>query len=257
MKKITLFAISFAILGLASCGNAVKNANGSDSTSVKGGDTLRTADLSMFFLQGPVKTVSYQRREDGGAWEETDKLEFDKEGRLAGMQCYTVSGDDYMKISYAKNPNGEILLAGEKRKVERDGQGRITMLPTEYTFDGEYDEGFGRYWEYKNGRLAQHYKELPAGYSTAEIFTSWNAKLNLPLTMVIEDSGKGYDETTTETYSYKEFDEWGNFIEREIDIYGEHHDYDMMMIDDDESNDDEVTVVATKSVERRIITYYE
>ena len=258
MKKVTLFAIAVVMIGLASCGNAVKNANGSDSTSVKGEDTLRTADLSMFFLQGPVKTVSYQRREEGGDWEVVNKIEFDKEGRLAGFKCWTTSDADYyMKISYAKDPDGEILIDGEKRKVERDAKGRITMLPSEYTFNGEENEIFGKCWEYKNDRPAENSIVLLAGYSTTETFMSWNEKLGLPIAIKIENSGKGYDETTTETYSYKEFDEWGNFIEREIDIYGEHHDYDMMMIDDDESNDDEVTVVATKSVERRIITYYE
>ena len=257
MKKITLFAITLAIIGLASCGNAVKNANGSDSTVIENRDTLQTADLSMFFLQGPVKTVSYQRREDGGAWEETDKLEFDKEGRLTGFQCWTASGDGYLKILYAKDPDGEILVEKQKRKIERDESGRITMLPTEYT-DGKNNSNFGLYWTYNIKGRPSVKETVVMGYYMTEEFTSWNEKLGLPIVMKYEMSGRGMEEETTHTYTYKKFDQWGNFTEREISTHGKFEDRMLLAGDDGEEHyADDSYEIRTNSIEHRIITYYE
>ncbi len=254
MKKLTFLTLMAVVLLFVDCKDNGENQSGKtdgDNTEASTAqeqapvqiDTLHTPDLTLFELQGPVKSVKSGDSEN----EILNDLElnFDEHGRLTKMNEYS--------ISYESNPNGVVEIKSKylkgKEIVERDKEGRLLAVAAGEGCGGSV----GYYFTYKKGKLTEYRYEYSECYLTSyEVeVKGYDAQGRISKDecgMCDEDAG--CVEMTT-TYTITKTDEWGNWTERKAKIHSVITEYE-------EGYGDECTT-STKNMtvtEKRTITYY-
>lgn len=246
MKKLTLLFVAAMVLSLVGCkglfgkkGKSKAKAK-ADTTEVVAPatakkDVLRTPDLEVFNLQGPVQKAENVL--------ENYNVTFDEQGRLTSISLKNHAAVKLL-ISYASNPDGKVTSSGG-HKVSRDKDGRILSVSA-----GEgCGDAPGFYFSYKKGKLDGYY--YASGDCSGDLFNEVHG---------FDDQGRvskaksgwgdeyGSEETTT-TYNYTATDDWGNWTARTA----KHHTVSSEWGDVEE----EVTTTSDKTEkETRTITYY-
>ena len=249
MKRL-LLVLSATMFAFAACVAPSNKQTGNDGDTVNVEvhepevpvvkDTLRTPDLSLFNLQGPVEKIN-SSVDDGF------NVSFDKQGRITSI----VRGWSEYSISYDSSESGKVMDS-EGHKVKRDKEGRILNITAG---EGCGDVAPGFYFKYAKGHVSEY--TIESGECTG------NAQYNVKAT---DDQGRitklmlgCYDVDisveTTYTYTYTKFDEWGNWTERS---YKEKNEVIEVVWDEErEEEREDVQRSSNSGVETRVITYYE
>lgn len=191
-----------------------------------------TPDLAMLYLQGPVKSVVVLRKSTNEEeWMESATYEFDEQGRLTSYPGWP---EPYI-ISYENSENGMVITEGGY-PVERDAEGRIISLSV------DFGNTFGLEWDYEKDQVS----ECVDGYYTTTHVVSKNNE-GLPLTIEMEQSGRGMTEYCTRNFTYTQYDDYGNYVEA---TYTEENRTYFGEFDTEDTSTSEGT-------EKRVITYYK
>lgn len=242
MKRFRLLiAVALSVLFVC-CGNTTKEGK-SENGQPSSGDSKAMADtptdVKCLGLAGNVKEVSVTvtdlSSETQESWEDsTQYMRFDEQGR--------VLKDRYDNL-YKYDDKGEFVYGlSEKSKMKRDEKGRIVYY--ENRMDEEDDMGFDIKFEYDG-----------ADRMTKSVMVGWEATIEDTFTytddhiypdrqnMESEDEGDHF--STVVTYTYKKFDDNGNWTEREVKSVSKH------TIDGEDQGTEEYT-----QNEQRKILYY-
>ena len=256
MKKIVL-VLSAIVLAFTACINTSNKQTGNDGDTVKVEiqevevpvvkDTLRTPDLSLFNLQGPVEKITEAKGDLYNA-------SFDKQGRITYIGY--PYGDIELTIAYDSSESGNVKESGG-HKVKRDKEGRVLSIPSGGD-DGCGAPGFD--FNYTNGHLSGY--SYSFGYCTGEEYHD---------VVTVDEQGRitkersGWDdveesEEITTTYIYTKFDEWVNWTERSFKQKVVHTEIDRGYYNEETNEYEERDIIDRSSnsgVETRVITYYE
>lgn len=204
-------------------------------------DTLRTPDLSLFNLQGPVEKITDVKGELFIA-------SFDKQGRIISIGY--PNWDIKLSISYDSSESGKVKESGG-HKVKRDKDGRVLSI-TAGSGCGD-DPGF--YFNYAKEQISGY--QYCFGYCTGEEYHD---------VVAVDEQGRitkeksewcdiGISGETNTTYTYTKFDEWGNWTERS---YKQKTVVTEVVYDEETGEErEEVDRSSESGVETRVITYYE
>lgn len=260
MKKLTFLTLIVAIvLSLVSCKGLLKKLSkksGKAKTEMAASpqdgeeaytvpeedvtDVFCTADLSLFELQGNVKSVKGSRK--GNSYMDNWELSFDVDGRLTSIGF--IGGEKYA-ISYASNPDGKVTSRGG-HNVKRDNTGSILSVSAG---DGCGDAP-GFYFEYGKGGLSKYH--YASGECTGDVYVEVKGYDGSGY-IAKELSGWGDEygsEETTTTYTITKTDEMGNWTERTAKIH-------MVLTEREDIEAEDVVTTENKTVtEKRTITYY-
>ena len=216
----------------------------SPSTSAVSEDNDNTpTDVRSFGLLGKVKEVRLSLREytpgsEDDAWESLDSLNmaFDKNGRVVR---------DFFENIYQYDDKGNFTKGvSEKSKMERDEKGRIVLY--ENWMDDEDDQGFTIKFVYDNkGRMSK--VEFGGWEHTIDHSFTYTGDNIYPDRINLESEDEGDHYSTVITYTYKKFDDKGNWTEREAHSLAKH------TTEDDPTGD----TTELKRVETRTIKYYD
>ena len=200
-------------------------------------------DVRCFGLLGNVKEVRLSIREYSGDsendfWESKDSLQlaFDENGRIVR--------DNYENIYQYDDKGNFVKGLTEKSKMKRDEKGRVV----EYMnwMDEEDDQGFTITFEYDAQNRMSKVNIGGWEWTTVQTFTYTDDHIYPDReNSEAEDEGDHY--STVITYTYKKFDDKGNWTEREARSVAKH------TIDDEPEG--EPTVL--RRIEQRKIEYYQ
>lgn len=246
-KKLILLVLALfaAIFSFISCGGSANNqaANESDTTKAEVQvaetpvviDTLRTPDLALFDLQGPVDKISNGKGDFFIA-------AFDKQGRIISIG--STNWDNKLSVSYEGSESGKVTASGG-HNVKRDNEGRVLSISA----GSGCGDAPGYYFKYAKGRISEYHYAW--GECTGDVYHEVSA-VDEQGRIINEKSGwgdeLGYEEVTT-TFTYTKVDEWGNWTERS---------YKQNIVSEDYESDEEGIVKrSSKSgTETRTIVYY-
>ena len=249
MKQINIISILSLMAIFVCCANApqqktteVAQDNPAPVVDAKSIENTPT-DVKCFGLLGNVKEVLLSIREytegsENDFWESKDSLElaFDENGRIVR--------DSYENIYKYDDKGNFIQGLSDKSKMRRDDKARVVFY--ENRMDEEDDQGFSMTFEYDgNDRMT---KVVYTGweFTVDHLFTYTDSNVYPDrINMEAEDEGDHY--STVITYTYKKFDDHGNWTEREAHSVAKH------TIDDEPEGDDTIL----KRIEQRKISYYQ
>ena len=197
-------------------------------------------DVKGLGLVGNVKEVSVTvceiSPEPGEPWiDSVQVMRFDENGR--------VLKDRYDNL-YKYDDNGNFVFGlSAKTKMRRDENGRIVYY--ENRQDEEDDLGFHINFEYDgNGRMSK--VKMQGWESSVEETFTYTGDNVYPDRYNAESDDEGDNYYVVVDYTYKKFDDKGNWTEREVHSVSKHTNVD----------DDTEDVYDSKSVEQRVILYY-
>ena len=212
-------------------------------------------DARTFGLVGPVQEVRLSKallsttstEEQGDPWLEKDELEmtFDENGR--------VTLDGLAGCKYVYDENGNFIKGfSDKTELKRDDNGRIVSYVNTNVEGQDYsninfDEYLSKTFDYDElGRVVK------ATYSGWEWMTDYAYEYfggNVyPTKATYESTAESLVIKGTVTYTYKEYDQYGNWTERQVVWEEETRDCGG-------AGDPEIS--KNEYLERRVITYYQ
>ncbi len=247
MKSFKITILLVLSLLLVCCDNASKKNAGlasekANSSSVEVKETEDTPiDLKCFGLTGDVREVIVTIHDispdgDGASWQDNaENMEFDRSGKVL---------KDRFDNIYKYDDNG-VFISGvsDKSKMQRDNKGRIVFY--ENRMDEEDDEGYAINFEYDdNDRMSK--VEFSGWEATVEHIYTYESGHIYPDRVNWESDDQGDHYSTVITYTYKKFDDKGNWTEREAKTVCKY------------TNVDSPEVETTESInlEQRQINYY-
>lgn len=232
MKTVNLLLAGLTVCSLLAC-----NSNGGSASH---SDEFHSADLSSFFLQGPVKTV------DNG---DGTHLTFDEQGRLieaaTGFSDAESGQPLVFKIVYDKMPGGTVLGGSI---VRRDGEGRLLWVG--YNGNGcSGEEGY--HFEYAAEGMQYWYDtgECTGMIINEVLKTDSDGK---PLQEKATYGDELGEAVTTIDYDYVSVDNHGNWTERKLSAQETETSYDY-----EDGGEEQVSTSTWESTQKRTITYYE
>ncbi len=260
MKATPIILATIFSLVLAACSDTnKKNTGDSDSisSSVEPQEIITTPDLAFKELLGPVEssvTESYLSDNPTQVW--TDSVGYDATGQLIAIASFF--SDDGVKSTltdfrFTPLQEGETEQKGRSMipnspfvaTIGRDAYGQIIFFEKADPNDPEKgaDEWFEEHYTWNESGHIRQFDLTAWEWGTSTIY-EYNEK-GLKATAVKTASGIEYEETDNYTYNYLSFDEFGNWIEREIKITGK--------IDDEGRKSTSTSL----RIERRRISYYQ
>lgn len=261
MNNFKLYPVMAAIMVLGSCQNSNKSgidASAANTTPIEEEApaqeeemaAVQTAtDIASFGLKGPVKevrTVTYEATE--GADEQLTKLE------KASYGCDTICFNDRGMVTrdpfngiYVYDDSGRFISGvTEKSEMKRDDKGRIVYYSQRN--DDEDDGMFENDFSYdEQGRLFTVERKFWECTSTETYHYDSDDSI-FPIKLLIERSDQGIHVTSENNYRYTEFDDLGNWIERELRYIGSETEEGV--------EEDNTTTWKGQVIERREIVYY-
>lgn len=246
MKAIRTFLFLAISAVLICCANT--SAKKTDATAENAGAPSVSAsvaentptDVRGLGLVGNVKEVSVTVREispePGEPYvDSTQVMRFDEKGR--------VLKDRYDNLYKYDDKGNFIFGLSEKTKMRRDEKGRIVYY--ENRQDEEDDLGFHINFEYDdNGRMSK--AKMQGWESTVDEAFTYTGDNIYPDRFNAESEDEGDHYSLVVDYTYKKFDDKGNWTEREVHSVSKH-----TVVDEDTEETYE-----TKSLEQRVIQYY-
>lgn len=231
VKSLQICPILLGIISaliLPACGG--KKAAENDSDTVKAPvDTsylhLETPDLAMRELQGDVEScvLEYYFME---APEDitTDSVTFTPQGNLLSVTSWYTDGGRRIcssDVRFETDADGNYLPAVDRvspemrTSIERDALGRIVVWDYAPSDNGaESDKSYLEEYSWGDDDLLKGYKLSGWEYSSRAGY-EYDADGRRSNTVTVSDDIE-FHSTDTQTYTYKKFDERGNWIEREV-----------------------------------------
>ncbi len=242
--KIFGILIVAAVLAFASCKSGqnkqtlatqqtkVTNSESETSQSSVENTKYNPADARTFGLVGPVQEVRLSKallsttstEEQGDPWLENDELEmtFDEYGRV------TLDGLGGCKYVYDENGNF-IRGFSDKTTMERDATGRIVSYVNTNIDGVEYsDINFAEYVakSFEYDELNRVAKAAYSGWEwkTDNVYEYFGGNV-YPKKVVYETAAESLIIKGTITYEYLKYDQYGNWLERNVTLEEETCDY--------------------------------
>lgn len=237
MKHISNF---FAMMGAVVVLIAFTACSNKATSNNDGSEEFHSTDLSTFFLQGKVKTMT----------QNDQTMTFDEQGRLMEVKMEYPGVDiepKILQISYEKMPGGTVVGGSI---VRRDNDGRLLWIGGTNPNACSGEEGF--HYEYNEQGITNK-----RWYDSGECYAMLTyelVKLNeqdLPIQETSSVADEEYEETATIDYDYTAFDDHGNWTERKVKMNIKTTEYN-----GDDGNE-KVTSENKEQTEKRVITYYE
>lgn len=230
MKTANLLLTGLIMCSLLACDGK----GGSTSHS----DEFHSADLSSFFLQGPVKTV------DNG---DGTRLAFDEQGRLTeaatGLDDPNTGQPIVFQVVYDKIPGGTVIGGSI---VKRDAEGRLLWVgyngngcSGEEGYHFEYTAEGMQYW-YDTGECT--------GMLICEVLKIDSE--GRPQQEKLTCSDELGESVSTIDYDNVSVDSHGNWTERKVNAQVVETSYEF-------EDEEQVSTSTQESVQKRTITYYE
>lgn len=233
MKRLRIIFIMALSAIFICCANTAKK------TDAGAENDNTPADVKSFGLVGNVKEVTVTvldlSSEKQESWvDSTQYMKFDDNGRVL---------KDRFDLPYKYDDKGNFVYGlSEKSVMRRDEQGRIVYY--ENRMDEEDDLGFDLKIEYDDkGRMAK--TQIVGWESTVDEWYTYTDDHVYPDQQKLESEDEGDHYSTVITYTYKKFDDKGNWTEREVKTVSKH------TIDDEDQGTEEST-----QIQQRKILYY-
>lgn len=225
MKTKYFFLVGLTICGLLACNNATNT------------DEFQSPDLSTFWLQGNVKTLTDV---DG------TKKTFNEQGQLIEAETTDIDQDGQQRvfvITYDKIPTGTVVGGSI---VTRDSEGRLCWVG--YTNPLACSTESGYYFQYAEAHVSHYWYDYGECTNMLIVEVKKTDEHGWPLQEVAQAGDELYEIVSVRNYEYTNFDEHGNWTERKVSIEST-----VICYEDEEGNESEERKEET---EKRIITYY-